>query len=286
MPWFETTISVAKAGKIGLDLAKQSKIVRRWLRRISYRFKHGQAFLPVFGAGGAGKSTFPKFVLHESSGLPIIAPGYNQSLVVETAEMVGDIPGKIIVAPGQSRRVPYQWPELYKYINDGSAQGIINVVSYGYHAPDFEKITDHDLYVEGMSLEDFSAVYFAKRREVELEFLDKVLDAIKHISKPIWFVTLVTKQDIWWENRKEVKDYYENGDYFRRIDSYQKSLVRAHCQHEFISASLTLENVKTLAGDVLASTASGYDFEMYERSRIFTLRQFSDLLSRGRLQNV
>jgi hypothetical protein len=72
-------------------------------------------------------------------------------------------------------------------------------------------------------------------------------------------LTLVTKQDLWWDRRAEVKDHYEQGDYSSVIERIRKERGTQGFDHDYLSASLEIVNFATKADGNLATTVAGYD---------------------------
>jgi HD superfamily phosphohydrolase YqeK len=72
-------------------------------------------------------------------------------------------------------------------------------------------------------------------------------------------MTLVTKQDLWWQKRHLLKDYYQLGNYSESIQKIQNTLGQANFIHEYISASLLTENFAVANGEILAPVSAGYD---------------------------
>jgi hypothetical protein len=71
-------------------------------------------------------------------------------------------------------------------------------------------------------------------------------------------ITLVTKQDLWWKERMEVIKYYKHGLYNTYIDKVAENRGRDF-RHEYLSASLTVNNFKTPSGEEMIKTSEGYD---------------------------
>lgn len=72
-------------------------------------------------------------------------------------------------------------------------------------------------------------------------------------------ITLVTKQDLWWNERNKVKDHYMNGEYNSTIEKVMGRRGRNNFAHEYVSASLVLSNFSTSSGELLAPNTAGYD---------------------------
>lgn len=72
-------------------------------------------------------------------------------------------------------------------------------------------------------------------------------------------ITLVTKQDLWWNDRLDAQRFYTEGEY----DEYIRRIVHdrgaQNFSHEYLSASLVINNLVTAAGESLSPTTGGYD---------------------------
>jgi hypothetical protein len=75
-------------------------------------------------------------------------------------------------------------------------------------------------------------------------------------------VTLVTKQDLWWDRRNEVSEHYERGKYSNILDGIRKHRG-ANFNHTFVSSSLNLLNFSTKDGALLRKTIEGYDSSLW-----------------------
>ena len=128
----------------------------------------------------------------------------------------------IVVAPSQKRRED-TWDDLLRSLADGKIKLIIHVVSFGYHSFGEFSYTQHRLYQNGMTIQEFLEVYTDDCRNRELDVLKRIEP---HISiadqKKTIFITLVTKQDLWWNNRLEVREHYSNGEYENLIQNIRK----------------------------------------------------------------
>jgi hypothetical protein len=255
--WIEPISTVITAAELANKLAASSSFIRKHANRLIYRIKNGDLVVPIFGAGGAGKSTAARMLAGEDP-LDVVA-AYDESWWIEPVKLKGDIPGTILVAPGQIVRADRAWPELFQYVIAGAAIGVINVVSFGFHSFNIESYKEHDLFETGMSLDQFLIVYLRARRALEVDMLEKLIHGLSAARNPMWMVTLVTKQDLWWDKRLEVKDFYENGPYSKKIDEFARSLGQRAFQHESLPVSLTIGNMSTPSGETIANTVSGYD---------------------------
>ncbi len=258
MSWLEPISTIATAASLASQISKSSGQVKNKFMRIVNLVKEGRVILPVFGAGGVGKSTVGNILVSEN---PLsVGTAYTESWLIEQNELPGDVPGTIFVAPGQVNRIDRYLPDLIKKVNEGKAHGMINVVSYGYHSFMGLSYKQHDLFEEGMETADFMKVFLSARRNIELEMLDKIINSLKTSSLSSFFmITLISKQDLWWSDRNEVKKYYTTGKYNDRIEILREMIGSEKFHHEYVPISLTMANLFTEKGELLAQTASGYD---------------------------
>ncbi|HXP83673.1 MAG TPA: hypothetical protein VN841_03080 [Bryobacteraceae bacterium] len=130
--WLEPVSTAVTAAELASELAKSSSLIRKQAKRLLYRVRNGKVVIPIFGAGGVGKTTVSKLLVGHD---PLsITAAYEPSPSVETRKLTGDIPGQLLAAPGQTARVRTHWPALFKKLATGESFGLINVVAYGYHS--------------------------------------------------------------------------------------------------------------------------------------------------------
>jgi len=268
MTWIEPVSTAVTAAELLKSTIESSSAIKRFARRLAYRVRNGQAVVPVFGAGGVGKTTVSKLLVGADP-MNIAAP-YQESGSVEPRQLKGDVPGQILAAPGQKTRIPANWPALFKKLATKESFGLINVVAYGYHSLMLQSYREHDVYKKGMTPASFVDAYTKARRDVELELLETLLDGMSAVNHPIWMVTLITKQDLWWEQRSKVRDHYMTGDYGRKIENLRNGIGDRNFQHEFIPVSLTLSSLSAQDGEVFAATTAGYDLPIHQRYRVLS----------------
>lgn len=71
-------------------------------------------------------------------------------------------------------------------------------------------------------------------------------------------LTVVTKQDLWWEQRDEVRKHYE-GPYAEAVDGLRQRVGAQNFTHKLWSVSLITKNLRDGEGQLLVPTARGYD---------------------------
>ncbi len=75
----------------------------------------------------------------------------------------------------------------------------------------------------------------------------------------LWMITLVAKQDLWWNERVKVQQHYAGGEYNKLVEQIKHERGTQHFVHEYLSASLVINNLTTSKGELLAPTTGGYD---------------------------
>ena len=278
--WIEPVSTAITAAELVSEVTKSSTLIRKHAKRLLYRVRNGKAVIPIFGAGGVGKTTVSKLVVGEDP-LSITAP-YEESATVETRKLKGDVPGQILAAPGQLTRVRFHWPTLFQKLTIGESFGLINVVANGYHSIRLASYKDHEVYQSGMTAADFAKAYSEARRAIELELLDTLIGGLSAVTKPIWIVMLVNKQDLWWRDQKAVRKHYENGEYSARVAKLESALGSRSFNHELLPVSFAMTNLGSDDGDLFAKTNAGYDLPTHLRylQSMFTCLQA--LLEGGR----
>jgi len=217
---------------------------------------NGRVRLGIVGAGGTGKSTLGKTLNGTHFEMP---PKYRESLAVEKYKLEDVGFSTLLVFPGQSERADFRWQPFFEQLVRGKVRGVINVVSWGYHSFPEIGYKEHKCYQEGMSIEDFMEVYLHERRQVEISLLKQVVAHLKNSQGKIWMLTFVSKQDLWWDRRQEVKEYYVNGEYNELVAEIAKQKGEQNFTHEFLSASLVMQNFQTTDRVILSPTCAGYD---------------------------
>jgi hypothetical protein len=230
----------------------------------------GKLRIVIFGAGGTGKSTLGKLLSGDSDPLSLLS-SYQESIGVEALPLSANRFGQVIIAPGQERRQENTWPDLLREVSTGTCQMIIHVVAYGYHSFEEFKYSEHRLFREGMTSDDFIAGYVHVQRERELNVLKELVPHLSiRSSRNTILITLITKQDLWWNSRQSVKSFYTTGSYEDQIQMLRNRVGAANLRHECLSVSLVMENFLSGSGELLAPVTQGYD----ERLKLANLRYF------------
>jgi hypothetical protein len=253
----------------GVGVIEISEKLFPTFKRIFNLLKNGELKIAIFGAGGTGKSTLGKLLSGEFE-LSGLLQTYQESISIEQYKLESNKIGSVIVAPGQKRRED-TWDDLLRTLVGGKIKLIIHVVSWGYHSFGEFSYTQHRLYQSGMTLEEFLREYAAVCRNRELDVLRRIEPhlSIADQRKTI-VITLVTKQDLWWNNRLEVNKHYVEGTYEQLIRNIRNKRGANNFIHEYRSTSLVMENFLSGDNELLIPTTQGYD----QRLKVANFRYF------------
>jgi hypothetical protein len=240
--------------------------------RLWERFRRSKNQIAVFGLAGAGKTTLGTCLSGQHE------PGeYEESIGIERHPYEGG-EYQLIVPPGQGHRRDASWQTILAEIQKGAALGVIDVVSYGHQSFNFP-YRQHALYrYPTMGKERFLREYAEHQRREELACFQKLCASLKAVKSKLWMITLVTKQDLWWDNKEEVRRQYEQGDYATTIADLQQSLASAGFRHEYLYASLVIQNWRDQDGELLRQHSAEYDQVQQAASLKQLLRTLSGLL--------
>ncbi|QGZ91668.1 ATP-binding cassette domain-containing protein [Microcystis aeruginosa] len=253
----------------GVGVIEISEKLFPTFKRIFNLLKNGELKIAIFGAGGTGKSTLGKLLSGEFE-LSGLLQTYQESISIEQYKLESNKIGSVIVAPGQKRRED-TWDDLLRTLVGGKIKLIIHVVSWGYQSFGEFSYTQHRLYQSGMTLEEFLREYAAVCRNRELDVLRRIEPhfSIADQRKTI-VITLVTKQDLWWNNRLEVNKHYVEGTYEQLIQNIRNKRGANNFIHEYRSTSLVMENFLSGDNELLIPTTQGYD----QRLKVANFRYF------------
>lgn len=264
-----------------LTLVEHRNTIAKALHRMLNRIKNGHVRTAVFGLGGTGKTTMGHFLSGKFE--PTEYGKYQLSYITEEFRLQGDLICSIFVPGGQRRRIQHDWPDLYQKLANGRATGVINVVSYGHHAFTEVAFTETKYYAalrERLGREptkdEFVSDYLEQRRAEEIAITREILPHLQVGGKKLWMITLVTKQDLWWKNRRAVDAHYREGEYNKLIEELAQVRGHRYFKHEYVSASLVASNLQTNDGTVLVPTAEGYDQHLQYANQANLIRVVSE----------
>jgi hypothetical protein len=221
------------------------------------RLRNGAQIVVVLGPGGVGKTTLGKFV--EDPTTKVLPLPYNESFGIEKVSLPGIASAQIMAAPGQERRLDASWDEVALELTKHKRVGIINIVANGYHST---VLSLKDIRKDMETSSQTKSRFFHDCREKELNQLRDIESKLKKFNKPLWMITLVTKQDLWWADKENVKKHYESGEYGDILKRISDQHAATGFKHEFFSISFHSQNLSVAGGEAIVETAKGYDDAM------------------------
>ena len=241
--------------------------LKRWLYSQSEDQTPARRLL-IIGAGGVGKTTAAKYLAGEFDALCEWPGEYQESIGVETFSLRDDSSVELVVPPGQRHRRDSTWSEIQTAVGAGEYHGIILVNSYGFHSLGQIGYKHHRLYKGDVF--DFMEAFVQENQKEELAVVKRLASHLQSSTRKYWLVSLVTKQDLWWDRNAEVEEYYRNGAYSRQFRGIIEQIGKQFFRHEIVLCSQPIGNFKTGMGEVLAKTVAGYDHQM----QMDSLRRF------------
>jgi hypothetical protein len=166
----------------------------------------------VLGCTGAGKTNFLEALVAQQPGA---IRKEDRTRYTEAKDLLiqAGSPYRFIDTPGDTERKDDRIQAIREAMSaKGGISGVINVVSYGYH--------EYDLPVAqavtgGVARPDFLDLH----RKEEINQLSEWTDLLGDKQTVQWCVTVVTKADLWWDQKAAVLDHYRKGDYYKGLGS-------------------------------------------------------------------
>jgi len=149
---------------------------------------------------------------------------------------------------------------------------VIFLSAYGYHSFKAEGgYKGHKLYQGDMK--QFVKDFCAERRAEELEVLRQLIPHVQASRRKLWMLTLVTKQDLWWD-RGTVEKHYRDGEYAAEVHKVLSQKGHQQFRHEYVFASLVISNFVDRNSQVLKKNTEGYD----QKVQVESLRHLFETL--------
>ena len=267
-------LELLQAAGTAATIYQHRKSISQFLRRLRRKVQNGVWEIPIFGDAGCGKSVLGKFLIGELDTAVAAAGGYRESFEIETRTINQEYPYSFVIGPGQKRRRAATWNQLFRVLESTKRPTVIlNVASYG-HGSFIGDRSDHAAYRKSHSQQQFRDKYLRFNQEQELVALRELAERIKTTSNRVTMLSVVTKQDLWWNDRQVVKEHYEQGEYAEIIKQITQVRGEAGFEHKLWSISLIQLNLLLDDQFCVAQTAAGYD----ERLQMRNLDEFAYIL--------
>jgi hypothetical protein len=233
-----------------------------WFRGKGRKDKRG---ILVIGPGGSGKTTLGLLLSGEYDWLTDSPRAYTESRKLERYTLKDDKRVEVVVPPGQKHRREAYWSNLQADIAAGKFRGVILLAAYGYHTLAAQlSYKDHPLYARKKGA--FLGAYLEEHRREELRILQQLTPYLGLCPHRVWLLTLVAKQDLWWDDHAAVERHYRDGEYGGEVRKLSTAKGNRDFRHETVLASLVISNFDTSRQERLKANAEGYDQRMQVES--------------------
>lgn len=183
------------------DLAKK----QGWIDKLLSLLKKKHKIL-VLGSSGVGKTNLLQSL---STLMPeVIHYSRRTSDSTKSKLSIDEIPFEFIDTPGQSEHSAIRMRAIRESVSELDC--ILNIVCYGYH--EYARGKEQAFEADG----SLNFQYLEDNRKREIRAL-KEWSEILGGNAPYRLITVVTKADLWWDNRDDVFNHYEKGDYFNEL---------------------------------------------------------------------
>jgi hypothetical protein len=227
----EPTTSVVVGGaKTAVDIYKLAKELG-WIDKLRTFWKKKRR-LVVLGSTGAGKT---EFIDSLKKLIPDLIHNTERTAFPKktTLGLAADVIIEVEDTPGQRGHSSRRLQSIRNAMKQGD--GVINVVSYGYHEYD---ISSSEALTKSGEVKE---AFLKQHRLIEIEQLREWNQLLSAGLKKPWLITLVSKADLWWDDRHAVKEHYETGEYFQALGDAQQMnptvCLYSSIRHKFFSTA-------------------------------------------------
>lgn len=196
--------------EIGMDTKVIESIVKvaeeqGWIDKLIDYFSKKHKII-ILGCSGAGKTELIKSI--ESLNPEIIHYASRTRDKAISKIKINKVLFEFIDLPGEEQDLSIRNQAILEHIKELDA--VINVTSYGYHEYTYGK---DDAIIKGDMISDD---YLEDNRKRELDTLHEWSISLGG-ERSYRLITVVTKADLWWPDRKDVITHYESGEYFKAL---------------------------------------------------------------------
>ncbi len=202
-----TTAGGVKLASLLLEEAEKQGLIDK----LKTYFKRKPRIL-LLGSTGVGKSQFLRSLVQAHP--EPIARGDRTIFTSSQVLLVRKSPFRFVDPPGDASDAmkDVRSDKIREGMSArGGISGVINVVSYGYHEYDVAK---KDVFLPDGKVDP---QYLARHRQFEIDQLSEWTALLGSPKTIKWLITLVTKADLWRNDRDSVRQHYQTGDYNRAL---------------------------------------------------------------------
>lgn len=207
--------SVVSCAKDVAELSATDK-AKIWFKKVfGKRIK-----IAVYGDSGVGKTQFLRTMTGKNNYLNV----HDRTRNIERHKMTLRTGRKILLIdmPGHASNKDSRDPVLNE-ITRGKIDGLLNIVNYGYQ--DSELLQQNPSTVFKVGSSEVKPEFLRENRKREIQRTQEFVDRIGPDVKLKWIITVINKADIWHKEKKDVEEYYKNGDYYKAIQSLKKVCI-------------------------------------------------------------
>jgi hypothetical protein len=225
-----TTGAAIGGAKVAVDIYKLAKELG-WLDKLRTFWKKKKRIV-VLGSTGVGKTEFIESLKKLIPDL-IANTARTEFSKKTTLALTEGIIIEVEDTPGQRGHESRRRRSIQDAVR--RADGVINVVAYGYH--EYDIASSQALTKAGEAKETFLRAH----RQIEIEQVQEWNRTLSFGVKNPWLITLVSKGDLWWEERQTVKQHYSEGGYFKSLGAAEAMnptvCLYSSIRHKFFSTA-------------------------------------------------